>query len=85
MPERQIAVRPAAGPLTLSGDLLIDPITRPPTIPAINPENKGAPEASAIPRHSGSATRKTTKPDNKSDFRLVFIEDKFIFFNFLDS
>jgi hypothetical protein len=34
----------------------------PPTIPAIMPENKGAPDASAMPRHSGTATRKTTRP-----------------------
>ena len=32
----------------------------PPTIPAISPENKGAPEASAIPRHNGRATSATT-------------------------
>jgi hypothetical protein len=35
------------------------------------PENNGAPEAIAMPRHNGSATRKTTKPEAKSDLRLA--------------
>src|SRR6056297_465702 len=55
-----IAVKPAAGPLTLVCEPLTHPTIMPPTIPAIRPEKSGAPEASAIPRQSGSATRKTT-------------------------
>ena len=55
-----IAVRPAAGPLILSGEPLRSPITIPPTIPAIMPENNGAPDPNAIPRQRGNATRKTT-------------------------
>ena len=39
--------------------------------PEIIPENNGAPLASAIPRQSGNATRKTTKPDEKSDLRFA--------------
>jgi hypothetical protein len=35
-------------------------------IPAINPENSGAPLANAIPRHSGNATKNTTTLDGKS-------------------
>ena len=66
-----IAVKPAAGPETLKCDLLKYPTTIPPTIPEIIPENKGAPEAIAIPEHNGSATKKTTKPDAKSDLRLA--------------
>jgi len=31
------------------------------------PENNGAPEAKAIPRHKGNATKKTTSHDAKSD------------------
>jgi hypothetical protein len=53
MEARTIAVRPAAGPLTLRWELLITPITIPPTIPADMTEKNGAPEASAIPRQSG--------------------------------
>ena len=53
-------VRPAAGPLTDSGDLLSAPTTMPPTTPAMSPENNGAPDASATPRHNGSATSATT-------------------------
>ena len=66
-----IAVKPAAGPETLIWDLLKYPTTIPPIIPEIIPENKGAPLANAIPRHSGNATKKTTKPDAKSDLRFA--------------
>ena len=55
-----MAMSPAAGPDTLKCDPLIAPTIMPPTTPAIMPEINGAPEPSAIPRHKGSATRKTT-------------------------
>jgi hypothetical protein len=35
------------------------------------PENKGAPEARAIPKHNGKATKKTTKPAGKSSFKYL--------------
>jgi hypothetical protein len=38
----------------------------PPTIPAINPAIGGAPLATAMPKQSGRATKKTTKLDFKS-------------------
>ena len=66
-----IAVKPAAGPDTLRCDLLKYPTTIPPIIPEIIPENNGAPEAIAMPKHNGSATKKTTKPDAKSDLMLA--------------
>lgn len=66
-----IAVKPAAGPLTLNGDLLIDATTIPPTIPAMIPLNAGAFDAIAIPKHNGNAIRKTTIEDGKSDLRCV--------------
>ena len=70
-----IAVKPAAGPLTLKFDLLNEPITIPPTIPEIKPENNGAPEASAI--------KNTTNPDDKSDFKFVkILFDEVINFKF---
>lgn len=69
--ESTIAVNPAAGPETLRWEVLKKPITIPPTIPEIIPENNGAPEAIAIPKHKGSATKKTTKPEAKSDLRLA--------------
>ena len=53
-------MRPAAGPLTLVCEPLSDPTTIPPIIPASSPENNGASEANAIPKHSGSATKNTT-------------------------
>ena len=64
-----ITARPAAGPLTPMFDLLISETTIPPTIPAMIPENSGAPEAKAMPRHNGTATRKTTKPAGRSVFK----------------
>ncbi len=65
---KTIAARPAAGPLTLTCELLKKPTTKPPVMPAIIPEKSGAPEARAIPRQRGNATRNTTRPDAKSDF-----------------
>ena len=55
-----MVVSPAAGPETERADVLIAPTTRPPTMPATRPAIKGAPDASATPRHSGSATSATT-------------------------
>jgi hypothetical protein len=43
----------------------------PPAIPAIRPENKGAFDPRAIPRQSGSATKKTTTDAGKSAPRLL--------------
>jgi hypothetical protein len=43
-------------------------------IPAISPENNGAPEARAMPKQSGRATRKTTTEDGKS------VDQKFLKF-----
>ena len=75
---KTIAVKPAAGPETLKWDWLKYPTIIPPTTPEIIPENKGAPLAKAIPRHNGKATRKTTKPEAKSDLRFV---KRLIFFD----
>jgi hypothetical protein len=50
------------------------PMMIPPMIPDIIPDIKGAPEASAIPRHNGNATRNTTSPAGISVFNdLRFI------------
>lgn len=61
-------VSPAAGPLTLSGDLLKKETTTPPMIPESNPAYNGAPDANAIPKQSGSATRNTERPAGRSCF-----------------
>lgn len=45
----------------------------PPIIPAIIPDNGGAPDAKAIPKHKGKATRKTTMPDEKFSLILEII------------
>jgi len=66
-----IAVNPAAGPETLVCEPLNIPTTMPPTIPAISPENSGAPDASAIPKQSGRATRKTIRPAIRSRGMVV--------------
>ena len=71
------AARPAAGPLTLVWEPLMNPIMIPPMIPEIIPDIKGAPEASAIPRHNGKATRNTTSPAGISVFNaLMFMIQK---------
>ena len=59
-------VSPAAGPLTDNSDPEMRVTTTPPIIPAIKPAIKGAPEASAIPRHKGNATKNTAMPDFQS-------------------
>jgi hypothetical protein len=73
MAARTNAARPAAGPLTLRLELLNEPITIPPIIPDINPLKKGAPDANEIPRQSGNATRKTTRPDGRSFFKYFVL------------
>lgn len=54
-------VRPAAGPLTCTIDPPTSPATMPPMTAAMIPAIRGAPEATAIPRDRGTATRKTTR------------------------
>ena len=52
-------------------EVLREPMTMPPTMPANTPDNGGAPEASAMPRHNGRATRKTTSPEAKLDLNRL--------------
>ena len=49
-------------------------------IPAIIPESGGAPDASAIPRHNGSATKNTTSPEGKFSLIPAYIESVFFIF-----
>ena len=65
MASNTIATKPAAGPATLICEVLNQPIIIPPIIPEIMPESGGAPDASAMPKQSGKATRKTTNPEAK--------------------
>ena len=53
-----MAVSPAAGPDTLTCDPLRPPNHEAPMMPASIPENNGAPDAMAMPRHRGNATKK---------------------------
>ena len=73
-----MAVRPAAGPLTLVFDPLRNPTNTPPMIPERIPEKSGAPEASAIPRQSGSATRNTVSPASKSLWTELNFEKRLV-------
>ncbi len=66
-----MTVSPAAGPLTLMEDPLANATTMPPTIPAMMPAKRGAPDARAIPKHKGSATKKTTNPAGRSSLRYL--------------
>lgn len=78
-----MAVKPAAGPETEIWELLKKPTTKPPMIPAIIPDNGGAPEASAIPKHNGSATKNTTSPEGK--FSLIPPIIEIVFFIFIEN
>ena len=82
MAVKTIAVKPAAGPVTLNAELLKNPTTIPPITPEIIPENNGAPEANAIPKHKGKATKKTTKPAARSPLTLEKKECVFMNFNY---
>jgi hypothetical protein len=68
-----IMVSPAAGPLTDNSDPEIRVTITPPIIPAIKPDINGAPEASAIPRHKGNATKNTAMPDFQSPEMIALI------------
>jgi hypothetical protein len=41
--------------------------------PAMIPLNGVAPLAMAMPKHKGRATKKTTRPDGKSDFKCLAV------------
>ena len=64
-------VKPAAGPETASGEPLMRATTSPPIMPDKSPAYRGAPEAKAIPKQSGSATRNTESPAGKSCFNQI--------------
>lgn len=66
-------VSPAAGPETASCEPLIRETTMPPIIPDSKPAYSGAPEARAIPKHSGSATKNTERPAGKSFFNQMIL------------
>ena len=70
MAVKTMAANPAAGQLTPIFEPLKAPTITPPIIPAIKPENKGAPLAKAIPKHRGRATKKTTILAGKSFFKF---------------
>ena len=78
MAPKTMAAKPAAGPETEIGELLMNPITSPPTIPAKIPESGGAPDANAIPKQSGNATRNTTIPEGI--FSFIPPNKVFVFF-----
>lgn len=59
-------VKPAPGPETASWEPLISETTIQPIIPERSPAYRGAPDARAIPKQSGNATRKTESPAGKS-------------------
>ena len=69
-----IEVSPAAGPVTESAERLMKGTTSPPAMPATSPDTGGTPHATAIPRQSGSATRKTTRPATASSLGWPNIE-----------
>ena len=65
-----MTIRPAAGPLIVIYEPLSSETTTPPMMAEMIPAMGGMPEARAIPRLSGSAIRKTTKPATASVFQF---------------
>ena len=61
----------AEGPLTPNLEPLNEVTTIPPIIPETIPVNAGAPETSAIPKQSGSATSHTTILAGMSFFKFL--------------
>jgi hypothetical protein len=57
---------PAAGPLIVSSELLIQGASKPPIIAVNTPAVAGKPLASEIARHNGNAIRNTRKPAVRS-------------------
>ncbi|GGP03134.1 hypothetical protein GCM10010992_10320 [Cloacibacterium rupense] len=47
-------------------------------MPAMIPDNGGAPDANAIPKHSGRATKNTTNPEGR--FCLMSAKNDDLFF-----
>ena len=82
MAVKTIAANPAAGPLTPILEPLKTPTIIPPTMPAMSPEKRGAPLAKAIPKHRGSATKKTTILAGTSLFIVekIFFDMNVLFF-----
>ena len=77
MDVKTITANPAAGPLTPKEEPLAAPTTIPPIMPAMIPANRGAPEARAMPKHNGTATKNTTMLAGKSC--LISLMKSFIF------
>jgi hypothetical protein len=73
-----MTVRPAAGPLTENGVPCMAPTSRPPTIPVTRPSAGGTPDARAIPRQSGRATRNTTTEASASAARVRRCVERFM-------
>ncbi len=65
-----MTVKPAAGPDTHNCEPLKKETNSPHTSPAINPENNGAPDANAIPKQRGNATRNTTNEADMSPLKF---------------
>ena len=85
----QMDVSPAAGPLTLNSDLLINETINPPIIPEMIPDVTGAPEAIEMPRQRGNATKKTVMLAFKSCFRkernknlILRLDESFMMYKF---
>src|SRR5450830_73888 len=73
-----MTIKPAAGPLTLMAEPLNVATITPPMMPEIMPLIGATPDALAIPRHKGRATRKTTMPASRSVRRKDSSEVVFI-------
>jgi hypothetical protein len=61
-----ITINPAAGPLIVICELLMNAVMIPPAMAVKMPASGGQPLAPEMPRHNGSAIKNTMNPDKKS-------------------
>ena len=76
-----IPIRAGEGPLIDTFPLLINEVTKPPTIAAITPAKSallGSPIANAMPRESGNATNETLNPASTSVLQYCLIWRKWL-------
>ncbi len=81
-----IPIRAGDGPLMETLPLLINEVTKPPTIAAITPAKSallGSPIANAIPIDRGNATNETLNPARTSVLQYCLIERKRVLILFI--
>ncbi len=69
MQPKTMTIKPAAGPLTVSSELLMKVVTIDPMIAVKMPASGGYPLASEIPKQRGKAIKNTRNPERISSLK----------------